>query len=266
MKKSLLSAAILALTTGAFAYDEYGTVAKGKTEVDVMYTHQFGSGYYDADAKKQDAEGSPAVMTPSLQVKYGIIDGLDVELAGSYVIANKDAGDVSGLAKPSLDVKYVHALGFGGLIGVDLPFGSKDIVGENPTLALRVGPVLAKTVDKVVLNGWALFTVNFEDKDKIKSANGLDVYFKPQYNVTDKIGPYIGLDYQTSIGKAQGLDEISGETFKYDPKSYLFTVRPGVNYVIDGTYSAELNVPFTVAGQGGTGAYVGVYVGFYGVF
>lgn len=264
MKKTLISA-LLALSAGAFAYDEYGTVAKGKTEVDVMYTHMFGTGYYDADAKSHSIDESPAIMTPSLQVKYGIIDGLDVELGGSFVVKNKDAGDVSGLDKPTLDVKYVHALGFGGLIGVNLPLGSEDIVGTDPTLALRVGPVLAKTIDKVVLNGWALYTLNFEDKDKIKAADGLDVYFKPQYNVTDKIGPYLGIDYQTSIGKNQYVDEFTGETVKEDPKSYLVTLKPGVNYVIDGTYSAELNVPVTVAGQN-NGASVSVYVGFYGVF
>jgi len=263
MKKTLISA-LLALSAGAFAYDEYGTVAKGKTEVDAMYTHTFGTGGYDADGKKQDAEGSPASMVPSLQVKYGIIDGLDVELAGSYTIYNKDAGDVSGLGKPQLDVKYVHALGFGALIGVDLPFGGKDIVGENPTVALRVGPVLAKTIDKVALNGWALYTLNFEDKDKNKSADGLDVYFKPQYNVTDKIGPYLGIDYQTNIGKKQYAD-FDGATVKEDPKSYLVTLKPGINYVIDGTYSAELNVPVTVVGQNNS-ASVAVYVGFYGVF
>ena len=265
MKKTLLAAAVLALTSGAFAYDEYGTVAKGKTEVDVMYTHTFGMGNYDADAKKQDAEGSPASYNPSLQIKYGIIDGLDVELSANYLIYNKDAGDVSGLNKPQLDVKYVHALGFGGLIGVDLPFGGKDIVGENPVAALRVGPVLSKTIDKVNLNGWALVTVNFEDKDKNKAANALDVYFKPQYNFNDKVGAYLGLDYQKSIGDAQSVDPIDGSTVSNDPKSYLFTVKPGVNYTINGTYSAELNVPVTVLGQNST-ATAGVYVGFYGVF
>lgn len=264
MKKTLISA-LLALSAGAFAYDEYGTVAKGKTEVDVMYTHMFGTGYYDADAKSHSIDESPAIMTPSLQVKYGIIDGLDVELGGSYTSSNKDAGDLSGLNKPQLDVKYVHALGFGGLIGVDLPFGSTDMVGENPTVALRVGPVLAKTIDKVVLNGWALYTLNFEDKDKNKSADGLDVYFKPQYNVTDKIGPYLGIDYQTSIGKSKFA--FGDESIEVDPKFYLVTLKPGVNYVINETYSAELNVPVTVAGQYAENkASVSVYVGFYGVF
>jgi len=264
MKKTLISA-LLALSAGAFAYDEYGTVAKGKTEVDVMYTHMFGTGYYDADAKSHSIDESPAIMTPSLQVKYGIIDGLDVELGGSYVVKNKDAGDVSGLDKPTLDVKYVHALGFGGLIGVNLPLGSEDIVGTDPTLALRVGPVLAKTIDKVVLNGWALYTLNFEDKDKIKAADGLDVYFKPQYNVTDKIGPYLGIDYQTSIGKSKFA--FGDESIEVDPKFYLVTLKPGVNYVINETYSAELNVPVTVAGQYAENkASVSVYVGFYGVF
>ncbi|MEK7392230.1 MAG: hypothetical protein AAB214_06660 [Fibrobacterota bacterium] len=264
MKKTLLAAAVLALTSGAFAYDEYGTVAKGKTEVDVMYAHTLGMGTYDADAKKQDAEGSPVTYNPSLQVKYGVLDGLDVELSANYLIYNKDAGDASGLNKPQLDVKYVHALGFGGLIGVDLPFGGKDIVGKNPVAALRVGPVLAKTIDKMVFNGWALVAVNFEDKDKNKAANGLDVYFKPQYNVTDKIGPYLGVDYQTNLGKGQKVDE-DGNTYKHDPKSYLLTVKPGINYILDGTYSAELNVPVTVIGQNNT-ATAGVYVGFYGVF
>lgn len=253
--------AILALAaSSAFAYDEYGTVKARSLEADVMYTHTFITGDYDEDGDKQDAEGSPASMNPALQLKYGIMDGLDVEVVVPYVITNEDAGDVSGLSKPQLDVKYLHPVGVGALVGVDLPLGGEDIVGSDPAMALRLGAILSKSIDKLALNGWALYTLNFEDgsDSKYKAGDVIDIYAKPQYNVTDKIGPYLGIDFQKSFDS-----EFDGES--NDNAGYLLTLKPGLNYIINDKFGAELNVPVTVLGKY-YGASVSIYAGLYSTF
>lgn len=260
MKKTFLAAAALSCAAGTFAYDEYGTVKAKSLEADVMYTHTFVNGYYNSDGDKKDVDGSPATMNPALQLKYGIIDGLDVEAVIPFLMTNKDAGDKSGLNKPQIDVKYLNPIGVGALVGADLPLGGKDIVGDDPALALRVGAILSKNIDKLALNGWLLYTRNFEDgsDEKYKAGDVLDFYIKPQYNVTDKIGPYLGIDFTKSFDS-----EYDGQS--NDDAGYLLTLKPGLNYVINDKFGAELNVPVTVLGQNEP-ASVSIYVGFYSTF
>jgi hypothetical protein len=273
MKKTFLAAAVLSCAVGTFAYDEYGTVKAKSLEADVMYTHTFGMGVYNSDGDKKDYKDwngediSPAYMAPSLQLKYGIIDGLDVEAVVPFLMTNKDAGDKSGLNKPQIDVKYLNPIGVGVLVGVDLPLGGEDIVGTDPALALRGGLILSKNIDKLALNGWALYTHNFEDgsEAKYKAGDVLDFYVKPQYNVTDKIGPYLGIDFiKTFDSESDGNS--NGDA------GYLLTLKPGLNYVINDKFGAELNVPVTILGKNqtpsatGPGASVSIYAGFYSTF
>lgn len=270
--KKIAIATVLTVACGAFAWDEYTPVAAKKLEIDAMYTYTSIGGSYDQDAKKQSATGSPALQAPSLQFKYGIIDGLDVELAGTFALANKDAagyypgsfddnGDpksVAGLARPSLDVKYVHpALGIGGFIGADLPVGSEDIVGKNPTATLHFALKYDKVFGPVAFDSWAAYFLNLEDKDKNKAADILDIYLKPQYNVTDKIGPYLGLDFQKTFKSKTAGTEL-------DNAGYLFTIKPGINYIISDMFSAELTVPVTLLGKNNAASYA-IYAGFYTV-
>jgi len=259
-------ATVLTVACGAFAWDEYTPVAAKKLEIDAMYTYKSITGYYDADGKKQDyldetgSSLSPASNTPSLQLKYGVIDGLDVELVGYYVINNKDAGDKSGFDRTSIDVKYVHpTLGIGGFIGADLPFGSKDIVqgGANPNTTLHFALKYDKVFGPVAFDSWAAYFLNLENKDKSKFGDALDIYLKPQYNVTDKIGPYLGLDYTNTFkSKTLGTEN--------DDAGYLFTIKPGINYVISDMFSVEATVPVTLLGKNNAASWA-IYAGFYTV-
>jgi hypothetical protein len=221
MKKSLLTAAILALTTGAFAFDEYGTMAKGKTEVDVMVS--------------QDLTGE--VTYPALQVKYGIMDGLDVEAVLPMTITS----DVSGLAQPNLGLKYLHATsGVGGFVAVDLPFGSEDIVSDDPATVIYTSLLYSKVHGPVALNAWALYKFASD----AAGDGAFDLYVKPQYNVTDKIGPYLGLDM-----------------IKYKDVDPFYTVRPGINYIVNDLVAVEANYSLGIPSEGDNvhGVYGGVY-------
>lgn len=223
----LAIAGILAMGLAAevCAWDEFAPVAKGKTEVDLM------AGY-----ALSPTAGS---FSPSLQVKYGIIDGLDVELFEALATDPE-----VGAYQPNLAVKYSHASGFGGFIGADLPFASEKVVAE-PATVLYVAAQYLKTIDKVLLSDWLLYTRSLESG----AVGSIDLYIKPQYNVNDKVGPYLGLDYKTD------------EKFE----SYAITAKPGLCYVINGTYSAEANVGITKMKDMDDLMTV-AYVGFYGVF
>ena len=269
--KKIASLAVLAATSSVFAWDEYGALSAKKLEVDVMLNYTAGTGGYDEDGKKQDNPdgASPAVTAPVLGVKYGIIDGLDVELAVPFTMYNEDASPtgeaLSGLDRTNLGVKYTHASGFGGFLAADLPFGSKDIVGEEPTTTFYAAVQYIKTFGKVNLTDWVIFKTALE-KDDLKPADMLLVYVKPQYNVTDKIGPYLGIDYQMNVGKSKevGLDEETFEvtSVEVDPKTSLLTLKPGINYIVNDAIGLEANVPVTVMGSNNT-ASVGAYLGFY---
>ena len=225
MKKiSLLAIAALVASVGA--YDEYAPMAMGKTEVDVMANYNIAP----------EAGG----LTPSLQVKYGIIEGLDVEV---FVAMPTDPE--FGLGQPNIALKYNQAeTGFGGFVAIDLPFASEKI-NADPQVGYTFAVQYLKTFDKIVLNDWLLFNSTFQDGHD----GMIDLYVKPQYNVSDKIGPYLGLQWQTS-GKFEG---------------YAISFKPGINYIVNEMISVEGQVPVKKT-KDVDDLYVGVYAGAYFVF
>lgn len=217
---------VLAAAASVSAWDEYGPVAKGKTEVDLMGTY----------ALSPEAGN----LTPSLQVKYGVIDGLDVEVADAM-----PTDPEFGFGKPNIAVKYSHPeTGLGGFVAVDLPFASEKI-DDDPQAAYYFALQYTKTFGSIVLNDWAMFSSSFQTED-----DGIvDLYVKPQYNATDKIGPYLGLEYITS-GKFEG---------------YTFVAKPGVNVILTDVFSVEAQVPVSKTKDVddiGVGSYLGVYAVF----
>lgn len=254
MKK--ISALALFAATGAFAFDYTLPVAKGTLEGDVMFGRNAGTGYYDDDGENQDISGSPAVMTPALQVKYGIMDGLDVSLQLDYEMRNEDAGDVSGIDRPDLGVKYVVPdLGVGGFLNVSLPFGSEDIAGDEPATTIFGGVLYGKTFDKIEVNAAAGYAFNTEDGAKEKQ-DEIDIYAQGQYNVNEMVGPYLGIGFDKTLEKqvdGNGVDKSSG---------YLLTLKPGANVTLNDKMACELSVPVTVMGANNPAAW-GIAAGFY---
>ncbi len=225
IRLALAGIAALSIASNVCAWDEYGPVAKGKTEVDLMATYAI-----------SPEAGS---FTPSLQVKYGIIDGLDVEL-----LAYTPTDPEFGLAKPNIAIKYAHASGFGGFVGFDIPVASEKI-DADPQAGIQIAAQYNKTFDKLVLNDWLMYNRSFADG----AEGSIDLFVKPQYNVTDKIGPYLGLQYVTS------------ESFE----GYTFTFKPGVNVILTDVFSVEAQVPVAKT-KDVDDLGVGAYVGFYGLF
>ncbi|HNY29832.1 MAG TPA: hypothetical protein PKO15_03000 [Fibrobacteria bacterium] len=222
---AVLGTLALGLATHVSAWDEYAPVSKGKMEVDLMASYNLSP--------------SAGGFSPSLQVKYGFMEGLDVELSEALATDPE-----FGAGQPNLAVKYGHPSGFGGFVGVDLPVASEK-VSADPATVLYVAAQYLKTFDKVLLSDWLLYSRSLESG----AVGVVDLYVKPQYNVNDKVGPYLGLDFKA--------DE------KFD--LYTITAKPGINYVINGTYSAEANVGIAKTKDVDDIA-VAAYLGFYGVF
>lgn len=266
--KKIAIPAILVAASSVLAFDQYLPLSKGKLETDVMFTHTAGTGFYDGDGKKQDAEGSPAVEMPSIQLKYGIIDGLDAELYLEYDFVNEDASAtgeaVSGLVRPQLALKYAHPeLGLGGYLNVALPVGSEDLVGKDPATTINVGAIYGKTFGPAVVNTYAEYQFNTE-VEKYKQ-DAIHAYLQGQYNATDKIGPYLGVDYIQALEASYDGEAVSKSG------GYLLTLKPGANFIATDAIALELTVPVTVLGKSAEGEDGGftagsswsVYAGFY---
>ena len=217
--------AALGLASSVRAWDEYGPVAPGKGEIDLKATYNLAP----------NAGG----FTPSLQFKYGINYGLDVEVSEAL------ATDPNlGFEKPNVAVKYNDALsGLGGFIAMDLPIASEKF-DPNPTAYFYFAAQYLRTFDRVVLNDWLYYGNSFRTGDD----GSLNLYIKPQLMLTDVFGPYVGVDYSTS-GKLDG---------------YTFIFKPGFTYVIGPSCTIEANVPLTKAKGSdlSTGLYAGIYGGF----
>jgi hypothetical protein len=246
MKKTALLIG-LGLLNLSYGLDEYLSINPGKTEVDVGYQFSKITAVYDQDGKAHDvSDGSSlsANMLP-LQVKYGIIPGLDAEFAITGLSTSKDAGDLGGFTNPELALKYTMAeLGLGGFVNVILPFVTGNLdKNREPAMGLGLGAVYQNRFGDFRLTGTAGYQLNFENKDKQKSGNFLFLYAKPEAMWTEYIGTYLGLRYQMA-----GESAYDGKSTK-DSDRNLFTVLPGVNAQLLKWLAYEINVPVDLSGK-----------------
>lgn len=235
----------MGLLTSSFGLDEYLSIEPGKVELDAGYTYLGGLGSYNDDGEKQDPIGdaSPMQNLIPLQVKYGVMPGLDVELAAIVAMYNEDAGDMSGLQAPELAVKYTHVpINAGAYVNIALPFALGDFGDPAPGLGIGFGAVYGKRFGDFRLTAQAGYTINMESGDDIKAADKLLIYAKPEAMWTEFIGTYLGLKYEMF-----GEGEVAGVGDGKDGN--LITVLPGANVVLLPWLAYEVNVPVTVMGK-----------------
>ena len=234
----------MGLLSSSFGLDEYLSIEPGKVELDAGYTYIGGTGSYDGEGEKKDLIGdaSPAQNLIPLQVKYGVMPGLDVELAAIVAMFNKDAGDMSGLQAPELAVKYTHApINAGAYLNIAMPFGAGDFGDPAPGLGIGLGAVYGNRFGDFRLTAQVGYTINMESGDDIKAADKLLIYAKPEAMWTEFIGTYLGLKYEMF-----GEGELAGVGDGKDGN--LITVLPGLNAVLLPWLAYEVNVPITVMG------------------
>lgn len=248
MKKAIAMMS-LAMAGTSFGVDEYLPIEAGKLEVDVAYGLKSATGSYNEDGDKQDMpDGSSAMehLIP-LQLKYGIIPGLDVEVVWAFKMNEKEQPDVSasGLDQPEIALKYaLMDVGAGAYVNFIAPFATGDWADpDSPPMALALGAVYTKLfVPQFNLTAMAQYRLNFEGENKIKAGNVLTVYAKPEFRFNEFGGAYLGLKYDMN-----GESELDGTSRKDD--GYLITLLPGWNATWLPNVSTEVNVPYTIMGN-----------------
>jgi Putative MetA-pathway of phenol degradation len=253
MKKAVAMMS-LAMAGTSFGLDEYLPVEAGKLEVDVGYSLINSTGAYDPDGEKQDLADGESAMGHAipLQLKYGIIPGLDVEVLWAFQMASYKNEDLdidesaSGLGQPEIALKYaLMDVGVGAYVNFIAPFATGDFADpDSPPMALALGAVYSKLfVPQFNLTAQLQYKLNFEAEDSTQDGNVLTVYAKPEFRFNEFGGAYLGLKYDMT-----GESSFDGESRK-DTDGYLFTLLPGWNATWLPTVSTEVNVPFTLMGK-----------------
>ena len=265
MKK--ISALILSLASLGFCLDEYLPIEATKIQVNAGYMFMVPTGNYDQDGTKQDSsiKGSPMMHRIPLQIKYGIIKGLDLELFWEGLITNKDNGNLSGMNTPEIAVKYALLnMGAGAYINYTIPFVTGNLdQGGDPTMSLDFGAVYQKRFGNFRMTGMAGYQLNFEGdikKDsggtvKAKDGNVIHVLMKPEAMWTEFIGTYLGIIYRMA-------DESELKGVKQKDDSYSLALSPGLNAMLLKGLAYEISVPFTLMGKS-SDAYWGISAAVY---
>jgi hypothetical protein len=248
----------LAMIGSSFAVDEYLPVEAGKLEVDLGYSLLNSTGGYDDDGEKQDLEDGFSHMGHAipLQLKYGIMPGLDVEVLWAFQMESREADfpgtaldldqSISGFGQPEIALKYaLMDIGAGAYVNFIAPFATGDYADPDaPPMALSLGAVYTKLfMPQFNLTAQLNYRLNFEAEDKSQAGNVFSVYAKPEFRFNEFGGAYLGLRYDMF---AEETDDRVG-AFP-DPDGNLFTLLPGWNATWLPTVATEVNVPITVMG------------------
>ena len=233
---------MLLFASNATALDEYLPVNPKTLEVKGGLGYGAVTGGYDSEGNTFSNPFSSNATVAELQIKYGIVNGLDVGLHLTYAWASDPFDTTAGFSQPYIGLKYaVPNVGAGGLIIVDLPIGSEDIVGPDPAIAIQLGALHGGAVGPLNLLTNVRYSLNYEDYEGYKSGNVLDFTFKPEFAVSEKMGVYAIVDWR--------LQSESVLWFWNTNAGHLLTLRPGANIAINDMLSVETRVPFTVMGK-----------------
>lgn len=212
----------LALAGGAFALDEYMPLAPGVLELDAGISHV-------------SPDGGSASQSIPLQVKYGIVSGLDVELGLSYSLAD----NASGLDQPALALKYqLPDMDLAAYVNVVLPFATGDLDAPGLNTGITPGVLYQLNSGAISTILGASYQLNLE-ADDVKEGDVLTVMAKPSYAVSGELGAYVFATYHMHM---EG--EVGGNGLGND--GYDVVLAPGVTYTLSPAVAFEANVPFTV--------------------
>ena len=143
MKKPILFAM---LTASAFALDDRPVMGVGQGKVRAAYHHEASTGTFEASGShrswsEQGRPGhAPAAHLVPVQVKYGLLRGLDAEVEWGAAAGNADRGDTRGLLPVEVGFKYLEpGAQAGGYANLVLPFAPGDFVADPRTSGVLGG-------------------------------------------------------------------------------------------------------------------------------
>lgn len=250
MSHKLMVASLTALlsATAPFALDEYNPVAARVMQINFGLERSTISGAYLDTWESNGIENENNPMTLPMQGKFGLMDNLEGSMQVNYLLV--DSAGHSGLDRPILALKYLDpGLGLGGFLAIALPVGFEDIMNAGNYATLTFGAMYNKVFPHVNLLSNVSYSFNTEDSHKSK-IDDIRLFAKPEFPLPIKaltskgryLGVNLGLSYDYMFNR-----EVNGNSS--DDGAHLFVAAPGAYFTFNKIVAAELQVPFTLAGQ-----------------
>jgi len=248
MKKVLALALICAVSSFA-AWDLFPLKEVGKGEAKLGLE-------YDIPAEKTSYLGI------NLGARYSVIEGLEVALMfnnapGGYVVKSNEPEpvasvveipDKTGLNQPILGVRYWMPLGIGVFADLTLPFGSKDLVGDKPNLALSIGGQYSTKFNEDLSLGSEV-SFNKEFYDTLGVILGIAVEL--DYSL-GSITPYFAVDISTEIIAGSEVDvprQGAGAKREAEPTPTDVGISIGATYDISESLYAAAGLRIGISGD-----------------
>jgi len=228
--KKILAASLFCAVSSFATWDMFPAQDAGKGEA------KLGFNYYSLDKL--------SAMGINVGARYSIIEGLEASvmldgLKGGYIISQSFDGesidDASGLDKPTVGVRYWLPMGLGIAVDAILPFGGKNIVGEEKVkFGLDAGVQFStKVTEELAIGSEAMLNV-LNDRDgceeKCSRGMGLNIGLEADYSVGPAT-PYLGIDLHQGLTKGD-MEEAS---------KMMLGLSVGAIYNITDAMYAQLN-------------------------
>ncbi|MCB9497623.1 MAG: hypothetical protein H6686_12125 [Fibrobacteria bacterium] len=243
----------------AFAIDEYQPAEEGVIAVDLRSGFTQGLGDYDTEGRIIDPVGSPFTWSPGVQVRLGLPNVTEISLQVPLSVMNKDAlradeGDW-GFQQPVLGFKLGHEDYKVAVVGaVAFPMGHKVVVGDESRWKFSVGGLAHWDRKAFLVDATVLWTATPADQDGVRRGDEWLLLARPQWRVDSTFTPYLGL-----VGQVRTAGKVN--EIRVGQMSHLVSVQPGTFITFNEEWSAEFQIPVTIAGDWPQSASAGVYAG-----
>lgn len=236
MKKIFFVVCIIFSVTQVFAQDE------GRLKIKTGYEWIAIGGSYDDEGEYDYTLSLPTVYSILLEVSYEVIDGLEPEVKLRYDIIDPDSDCLTGINRPVVGIKYTSPIGLGGFVDMCLPFGSQDIVGEEPEIGLYFALFFDTLFYGFTLYTEVLFDMQFEGEDDT-AQNQLRLIIRPGYMILKNLEVYFETQIEFGLGvtfDGSAVDDSSG---------YLLRLKSGAVYQVTERIELEGGLSFTMCGE-----------------
>ncbi len=247
--KMMLSTLTAFCTASAlFALDEFMPIAARVMQINVGVDRTSIDGVYQDSWESDGRQNENNPTSLPMQGKFGLLDKLEASMAITYLMV--DSTGHTGLDRPVLALKYGDPVtGGGGFLAISLPVGFEDIMNAGNYATMTFGGMYDKNFPNVNLYSNASYSFNTEDNSKNKIDN-LHFFAKPEYplpfRAVTRNNRYLGVNLAMSY---DFYFNRMTEGQSVDAGAHLFQVAPGAYYTFNKILSAEIAIPFTLAGQ-----------------
>jgi len=225
--KQLVVASLIASASLSYAVDNMAMPVESQAKEAYL---SLGWASYDNVSLQHIGPGFKFGLAPNIEL------GIEVPLLN---VSPEQGSSTFGLDQIIIGGKFRFTPGAAAFVDFNLPFGSKKIVGSNPTLNTELGFIIDQSPSTIMhLRGEASYTWYPEDKDKYDRGNMITVELRPGYKLSSTLEAFADVTF-LSINKSAyaGTDEP-------DSDNWYALIGPGVLANIDNTTKVEGFVDF----------------------